>query len=221
MNNDKHKTYIIESFDEWYERKYSEPIDEYNQTERFDKLAKANPKKFGNLNSQFQKVASLQRVSKGKYNNPKWIYQKGPNKGKSRPAIDLKQRSGDPHIKRWDKTPITVNTELEKDRKKYGINEYDYAAITLGIGILDSIINNNNDYKDYDYIYEYIDKYTIDGCLNATYEYLNEWKLNYSDIDYCIEKLNEWLDEHLDVENGILNECEKVKQFIRNKPIRW
>jgi len=155
--NDKHTKHITETFDEWLIRKYSEQIDEYNQTERFDRLAKVNPQKFGNLNSQFKKVASLQKQSKGKYNDPKWIYQKGPNKGKSRPAIDLKQRSGNPHIKRWNKTPITVNTELEKDRKKYGINEHDYAAITLGIGILDTMIHSNGDYKDYDYIYEYID----------------------------------------------------------------
>jgi len=226
MNNDKHKTYIIESFDEWYERKHSEPIDEYNQTERFDKLAKANPQKFGRLNSQFKKVASMQRQNKTI--PPRYITKDGRNK----PAIDIKRLSGDPYLRRRDETPITTNRNLssyEKQQRKQprlfdNVNydeTYDYTAITLGIGILDSIINKNDDYKDYDYIYEYIDKDTIDECLNATYEYLNEWKLNYSDINYCIEKLNEWLDEQIDIENGIVNECKKVKQFIRNKPIRW
>ncbi len=222
MNNDKHKEHIWESFDEWRERKNTEPIDEYNQTERFDKLAKANPEKFGGLNNKFKKVASMQKQNK--IIPPRYVTKDGRNK----PGIELKRLSGNPKISMRKETPITTNANLSKTKSQprlfdaYNYNKnYDYAAITLSIGILDSIINKNDDYKNYEYIYEYIDKNTIDECLNATYEYLDEWKLNSDDINYCIECLNEWLDEQQEIENGIINECKKLKQFINNKPILW
>ena len=100
---------------------------------------------------------------------------------------------------------IKHNNPLNEDLN----DERDYEAITLGVGILNIQINENN--NDYDFLYECLDENTICKCSDLTYEYLKEQHLSEDDISYCIECLYFYL-----LENELFKPPEPISP-TRNK----
>ena len=96
--------------------------------------------------------------------------------------------------------PKTFSIEEPED-------EFDFEAITLGIGILDMQMNENN--NEYDFLYNCLSEKWIHECSAITRHYLKKNYLTEDDVSYCIECLY-----------GFLLETELFKQPERISPMK-
>jgi len=116
--------------------------------------------------------------------------------------VDVAPEKRQKHIDRENKKEAKrkaiyakLQPHKELDRVEYKNENYDWEAISLGLGIIASTINEDNNHAE---VYDYFTEQEIDECVDV----LNEYELDDAEIDYCVDCFNEFLNEQEDKPSG-------------------
>ena len=95
-------------------------------------------------------------------------------------------------------TFITLDEFIEIKHQEMNESNYDWEVIALGLGIVASTINEDNNNE---VVYNYFEEELINECIDVLNENIDE--LEEEQLAYCIEYFNEYLNEMYGVTGAI------------------